>query len=67
MNASFVMFQSADLVKVQRAFNLLNTLGVWLPIVALVLIALGVYVAQTIAGRWSAPAWAWPAAWCCWR
>ncbi len=46
VNASFVVFQSADLVKVQRAFNLLNTLGVWLPIVALVLIALGVYVAR---------------------
>jgi hypothetical protein len=46
VNASFVLFQSADLVKVQRAFNLLNTLGVWLPIVALVLIALGVYIAR---------------------
>ena len=47
VNASFVIFQSADVTKVQKGFNLLNKLGVWLPIIALVLIALGVYVAKS--------------------
>jgi hypothetical protein len=45
-NASFVLFQSADITKVQSGFNLLNTLGIWLPIIALALIALGVYIAK---------------------
>ena len=30
----------------QRAFSLLNTLGVWLPVIAIVLLVLGVYVAK---------------------
>jgi hypothetical protein len=46
VNASFVLFQSKDITRVRSGFNLLNTLGVWLPIVALVLLVLGVYVAK---------------------
>jgi hypothetical protein len=46
VNASFVLFQSADVTRARSAFNLLNTLGAWLPIIALVLLALGVYVAR---------------------
>jgi hypothetical protein len=45
-NASFVLFQSPAITKAQSGFNLLNTLGIWLPIIALVLIALGVYTAK---------------------
>jgi hypothetical protein len=46
VNASFVLFQSKDITRARSAFNLLNTLGVWLPIVTLVLLVLGVYVAK---------------------
>ena len=46
VNASFVLFQSDDITRARSAFNLLNTLGIWLPIIALVLLALGVYVAE---------------------
>jgi hypothetical protein len=46
VNASFVLFQSADITRARSAFNLLNTLGIWLPIIALLLIAVGVYVAK---------------------
>jgi hypothetical protein len=46
VNASFVLFQSKDITRVRAGFNLLNTLGVWLPILALILLALGVYVAK---------------------
>src|SRR6266542_3959607 len=45
-NATFVLFQSDKITKAQSGFNLLNTLGIWLPIIVLVLIALGVYVAK---------------------
>jgi hypothetical protein len=45
-NTSFVLFQSSAITKVQSGFNLLNTLGIWLPIIVLALIALGVYVAK---------------------
>jgi hypothetical protein len=44
--ATFVLFGSPAITKVQSGFNLLNTLGIWLPIIALVLIALGVYIAK---------------------
>jgi hypothetical protein len=47
VDASFVLFQSADIVRARRAFNLLDTLGIWLPIIALLLIAVGVYVAKS--------------------
>jgi hypothetical protein len=46
VNASFVLFQSEDITRARSGFNLLNTLGVWLPIIALVLLAIGVYVAK---------------------
>ena len=46
-NASFVLFESSAITKAQSGFNLLNTLGIWLPIIALVLIVLGVYVAKS--------------------
>jgi hypothetical protein len=46
VNASFVLFQSDDITRARSAFNLLNTLGIWLPIIALVLLVLGVYVAK---------------------
>ncbi len=45
VNASFVLFQSADIVKAKHAFRLLDTLGLWLPVIALVLLGAGVYVA----------------------
>jgi hypothetical protein len=46
VNASFVLFQSKDITRVRSAFNLLTTLGNWLPVIALLLLALGVYVAR---------------------
>jgi hypothetical protein len=46
VNASFVLFQSKDITRVRTGFNLLNTLGIWLPIIAIVLLVLGVYVAK---------------------
>jgi hypothetical protein len=46
VNASFVLFQSADITRARSAFNLLDTLGIWLPVLALVLLAIGVYVAR---------------------
>ena len=35
VDASFVLFQSKDVARAQQAFNLIDTLGVWLPIIAL--------------------------------
>jgi hypothetical protein len=46
VNASFVLFQSADITRARKGFNLLNTLGIWLPIITLVLLVAGVYVAK---------------------
>jgi len=46
VNASFVLFQSADITRARNVFNLLDTLGVWLPIITLVLLVVGVYVAK---------------------
>jgi hypothetical protein len=46
VQASFVVFQSSDITRVRSGFQLLNTLGVWLPILALVVLVLGVYVAR---------------------
>jgi hypothetical protein len=46
VNASFVLFQSADITRARKVFNLLDTLGVWLPIITLVLLVVGVYVAK---------------------
>jgi hypothetical protein len=46
VNASFVILQSNNLPKLQRGFDLLNTLGLWLPFITLFLLALGVYLAR---------------------
>jgi hypothetical protein len=46
VNASFVLFQSKDITRVRAGFKLLNTLGIWLPVLAIVLLVLGVYVAR---------------------
>ena len=46
VDASFVLFQSKDITRVRSGFNLLNTLGVWLPVIVIVLLVLGVYVAK---------------------
>src|SRR5215218_5770829 len=46
VDKSFVLFQSEDITRARSAFNLLNTLGVWLPVIALILIGIGVYVAK---------------------
>jgi hypothetical protein len=46
VNASFVLFQSEDITRARSGFQLLNTLGVWLPVIAIVLLVLGVYVAK---------------------
>jgi hypothetical protein len=46
VNASFVLFQSADITRARNGFQLLNTLGVWLPIITLILLVVGVYVAK---------------------
>jgi hypothetical protein len=46
VNASFVILRSPDLPRLQRGFDLLNTLGLWLPFVTLALLALGVYFAR---------------------
>jgi hypothetical protein len=46
VNASFVLFQSEDITRARTGFNLLNTLGVWLPVITLILLVLGVYVAR---------------------
>ena len=64
VNASFVLFQSADITRARSAFNLLNTLGNWLPVVALCCWRSGSTWPRTTAGRWSAPPSGWRAA-CC--
>jgi len=46
VDVSFVLFQSEDITRARSAFNVLNTLGVWLPVIALILLAIGVYVAK---------------------
>ncbi|MGZ4603917.1 MAG: hypothetical protein ACXV3S_01920 [Kineosporiaceae bacterium] len=45
VNATFTVFQSADVSKVQRLFSLLNTLGYWLPFILVAMAALGIYLA----------------------
>jgi hypothetical protein len=46
VNASFVILRSPNLPKLQRGFDLLNTLGLWLPFVTLALLGFGVYLAR---------------------
>jgi hypothetical protein len=45
-NATLVLYESPAITKAQSGFNLLNQVGIWLPIIVLALIALGVYVAK---------------------
>jgi hypothetical protein len=45
VNASFTIFESADVGKVQTAFSLLDTLGYWLPFILVALAGLGIYLA----------------------
>ncbi len=46
VNAQFTIFQSADLAKAQTVYRLLDSLARWLPVLALLLLALAVYVAR---------------------
>ncbi len=46
INPTFALFSAKKLVQAQTAYRLITTLGVWLPIIALVLIGLGIYVAR---------------------
>jgi hypothetical protein len=46
-NATFPLFPSRDLVKAQTAYRLINDLKIILPILCLLLIAAGVYVARS--------------------
>ena len=41
-----MLFDVKNLTRARGAFNLLNTLGIWLPIIAIVLLAVGVFVAK---------------------
>jgi hypothetical protein len=47
VDASVTIFQSDQITRWQNGYRLLNTLGDWLPGIALALIALGVYVARS--------------------
>jgi hypothetical protein len=46
VNASFVLFDVKNLTRARSAFDLLNTLGNWLPVIAIVLLGVGVAVAK---------------------
>jgi hypothetical protein len=46
VSTTVTIFQSPQITKLQRAYQLLDTLGVWLPVIAFVLAAAGVYVAK---------------------
>jgi len=46
VDATFTIFQSADVDKVQRAIRLLDGLSTWLPVIGLVLLAVAVLVAR---------------------
>ncbi len=46
VDTQIVIFQSDNLAAAQRAYSALDTLGFWLPIVAVVLALVGVFVAQ---------------------
>jgi|1186.fasta_scaffold13358_2 hypothetical protein len=45
VNATFTIFESADVGTVQKAFNLLDTVGYWLPLVLVAMAGLGIYLA----------------------
>lgn len=46
IHTSFPLFSAKKLVQAQTAYRLITAVGFWLPIIALVLLGLGVYVAR---------------------
>ena len=46
VNPSFVLVQSDYIAQARGAFNLLNAIGNWLPVIALIFLAIGIYVAK---------------------
>jgi hypothetical protein len=46
IDKSFVLIQSQSVTKLQGLYRLLNTLGYWLPIIALAFLAIGVFIAH---------------------
>ena len=46
IDKTFVLVQSGSITKMQRVYDLLNTLGAWLPFVALAFLAAGVALAR---------------------
>jgi hypothetical protein len=46
VNPSFVLVQSDYIARARGAFNLLNAIGNWLPVVALIFLAAGIYIAK---------------------
>ena len=46
VNPSFVLVQSDYIAQARGAFNLLNAIGNWLPVIALLFLAIGIYVAK---------------------
>jgi hypothetical protein len=47
VNATFVVFDSPDITRLQRGIRALDTLGTWLPVIVLLVLAGGVYVARS--------------------
>jgi hypothetical protein len=45
VNSTFVVFESEDVGKVQRGFDLLDKIGFWMPFIVVALAALGIYLA----------------------
>jgi len=45
VNATFTIFSDPNISKVQTGYRLLNGIGIWLPILALALFAVGIYLA----------------------
>ena len=46
IDRSFVLVQSEGVTKAQGVYRLLNTLGTWLPFIAIAMLALGVFLAR---------------------
>jgi hypothetical protein len=44
VNATFTVFESPDVGKIQKGFDLLDTLGYWLPFILVALAGLGIYL-----------------------
>ena len=52
VNPSFTVLQSDAIGKARSAFSLLNAIGNWSPVIALIFLAMGIYVAKVIAAHW---------------